>query len=332
MWLDVGEEDRHSIESVASRVGLDPLAVEDIFDDVHYPKVDKFPEYLFVVLHGLTEIDGRIGTMELDVVVGRNHLVTFHAAPSSTIDWLMERALDSDLLAEGGPDLLLAQLAEVQGRRFLPVVSELDDLIDDLEDRALAGDPAVVGEIQALRSDAARLRRVVGPLRDTLLELSRPLSGLVSERAQVRFESGYDHHYRLVESLDAARAMLTAVLETYRSTVAERMNEVMKVLTVYTAVLLPLTLIAGIYGMNFSNMPELRWNSGYFVLLVLMAVVAVGQWIYFARRGFIGGFRPGRVARGVGAGLVKVARLPYTAASVIFREVTPGHRSPHDGK
>jgi magnesium transporter len=333
VWLDVAGEPRESVERVAGLFGFDALAVEDILDEVHYPKVDKFPDYLFVVLHGLAEEDGRITTMEIDVAVGHGYLVSFHSEHSMAIDWLMERSIDSDLLADAGPDVLLAQLAEVQGRRFLPLVSELDDLIDDLEDRALDGDPEVVAEIQVLRSDAARLRRVVGPLRDTLLELSRPLSDVISERAQVRFESAYDHHYRLVENLDAARAMLAAVLETYRSTVAERMNEVMKVLTVYTAVLLPLTLLAGIYGMNFVNMPELEWSNGYYLLLAVMGVVAIAQWVYFARRGFVGRFRPTKVARGVGVGLVKVARLPFTAATHIIREVGPAatRTRPGDG-
>jgi magnesium transporter len=308
---------------------LDELAIEDVHDDIHYPKVDEFEGYLFVVLHGIAEIDGRLGTSEVDAFVGVSYLITFRAANSVAADRLIQRMIPRGSAVGVGPDELLARLAEVQGRRFLPVVTELDLAIDDLEDRAIAGDPDVLAEVQALRGDAARLRRVVGPLRDTLQELSDPLSDLIGPEARDRFASVYDHHYRLVESLDAARTMLGAVLDTYRSTVSERMNEVMKVLTVYTAILLPLSLIAGIYGMNFSNMPELGWRSGYFALLGLMAVIAIGQWIYFVRRGFIGRFRPERAARSLGTGLVKVARLPFDAASQIARDVgsLPNRRS-----
>lgn len=324
LWVDVQGSDANEIRSMTDLFGFDPLAVEDIFDDIHYPKVDEFDDHLFVVLHGIAEVDGRVGTMEVDAFIGADYLVTFHSGDSLAIDGLIQRVADGQH-AGAGADVLFARLAEVQGRRFLPLVSELDRAIDDLEDRAIAGDPDVVGEIQALRGDASRIRRVMGPLRDTLDELST--SEVLSVDARDRFASTYDHHYRLVENLDAARIMLAAVLETYRSTVSERMNEVMKVLTVYTAILLPLSLLAGIYGMNFVNMPELEWRNGYLVLLGLMAVIAIGQWVYFVRRGFIGRFRSGRAARRLGSGLVRVARLPLDAASLIVREVTPGSRS-----
>ncbi len=320
-WLDLGGGDVAEIVALCERLGFDRLATEDVIDEAHFPKVEDFGEYLFVVLHGLGRGDDRLVTVELDAFVGPDFLVTFHQDPVPALAWLAEQAQSRPAFAEGGPDLMLSRLAEGQARRYLPIIQALDDQVDEIEVRAVEGDPAVVGEVQALLRDASRLRRIVGPQREVLLTLSHEYSPVVSEHAQRRFGDVYDHHFRLVESLDVAKGMLAALLDTYRSTVAERMNAVMKVLTVYAAILLPLSLLAGIYGMNFANMPEREWRWGYFALLGVMAAVAIGQWIYFIRRGFIGRFRPGRIPVAVGKGLVHVAAVPIRSVMGVATEL-----------
>ncbi|MFZ0491995.1 MAG: magnesium/cobalt transporter CorA [Acidimicrobiia bacterium] len=307
-WVDVHLEDEREVKDLALRFGWSDLAVEDAVVDVHYPRVDFLDGYLFVVLHGLDEDEGRIETSELDAFLGPDYLVTVHRRPSPSIDWLADAMEANAAYAIGAPDLFLAVLAETIGRRYLPLLDSVDDRIEELESAAIEGRPGVLGDVQALRRDIIVLRRVAGPQREVLLSLGRPVTPVVSKDAQLRFDSAYDHAYRFVEDLDTARSLLASVLDTYRSTVAERTNEAMKVLTVYTAILLPLTLIAGIYGMNFLRMPELHWRWGYFGVLALMMVIAVGQWIYFVRRGFIGKERP--LKRRLGTGLASLARLP----------------------
>lgn len=307
-WIDVLLDDEQEVRDLASRFGWSDLAVEDAVVDVHYPRVDFLDGYLFVVLHGLDEDEGRIETSELDAFLGPDYLVTVHRRPSPSIEFLAGVVEENSGYAVGGPDLFLARLAETIGRRYLPLLDSVDDRIEDLETAAMEGRPGVLGDVQALRRDIIVLRRVAGPQREVLLGLGRPVTPVVSSDAQLRFDSAYDHSYRFVEDLDTARSLLASVLDTYRSTVAERTNEVMKVLTVYTAILLPLTLLAGIYGMNFVRMPELKWHWGYFAVLGLMMLIAIGQWIYFVRRGFIGKERPLR--RHLGTGLSAIARLP----------------------
>ncbi len=315
VWVDVRDEDTEELTAIGELLGLDPLAVEDATIDTHFPKVDDYGTHVFVVLHGLSERDGRLETGELDAFVGEPYLVTVHRGESPAIEW----AVSGDVPFAPTPDLMLARIAETSARRFLPLLDAIDDEIDALEERAVAGDGTVVPEIQALRRDAVRVRRTIGPQREVLAALSRAFSPVVGERAQAQFASVYDHHLRVVESLDGARALLAATLDTYRGAVAERMNEVMKVLAVYAAILLPLSVLAGIYGMNFVNMPELQWRFGYFLLLGIMAAVTLGQWVYFARRGFIGAFKFARVPRAVGRGLVRLAQLPVDAAVTIAR-------------
>jgi magnesium transporter len=307
-WIDVLLDDEQEVRDLAGRFGWSDLAVEDAVADVHYPRVDLLDGYLFLVLHGLDEEEGRIVTSELDAFLGPTYLVTIHRRPSPSIEWLAGLVEANGAYAVDAPDLFLAVLAETIGRRYLPLLDSVDDRIEGLESMAIEGLANVPGDVQALRRDIIVLRRVAGPQREVLLSLGRPVTPVVSADAQLRFDSAYDHAYRFVEDLDTARSLLASVLDTYRSTVAERTNEVMKVLTVYTALLLPLTLIAGIYGMNFVRMPELHWRWGYFGVLALMVTIAVGQWIYFVRRGFIGKGRPLR--RKLGTGLASLARLP----------------------
>jgi magnesium transporter len=167
-----------------------------------------------------------------------------------------------------------------------------------------------------------RLRRVLAPQRDTVRGLADEEFPAISERARLRLRSAHDQYVRATESLDSSRALLAAVLETYRAVVAERANEVMKVLAVFAAILLPLSVMAGIYGMNFANMPELDWRWAYFVALGIMATVALALWLYFARRGFIGGPRLGRIPKAVGSGLAGLVRLTTLPVSSVSRMLT----------
>ncbi|MDH5616684.1 MAG: hypothetical protein OEY62_09125, partial [Acidimicrobiia bacterium] len=228
------------------------------------------------------------------------------------VEWTYERLLQADAFSALRPDMLLAGILEAAIRRSLQLVDGLETQIGDLESRSVVGDPSVVGLVQAFRRDAIILRRVLAPERDMVRSLMHEGMPGVDERTRRRLDSVYDDCYRVVESLDMARALLASVLETYRGAVAERTNEVMKVLTVFTVIILPLSLLAGIYGMNFSNMPELQWPWAYFALLAVMLTVVLGLWVYFSKRGFIGGPRLPRVDRVVGRGLAGLFHLTTT--------------------
>jgi len=314
VWVDMDGVSGGELDVVARMFSLDPLAVEDILDAAHFPKIDDYGDHIFVVLHGLGVRDERIETQELDVACGSDFLLTAHRDPSPSVAAAIAEARRGGAHSPHRPDLAFARLAEIQVRRYLPAVDALEEAIEDLEDRAVRGDRSVIGDVQALRRDAVVIRRVVGPQRETLVALGRPFSPVVSPSAQLRFASVADHHYRLDESLESARSLLGAILETYRSSVSERTNDVMKVLTVYTAIILPLTLIAGVYGMNLSRLPGADHPAAFTATVVLMAVVSAAQWGYFVSRGFIG--RPsGRKA--VGGGLARLARPPVEIAGAL---------------
>lgn len=321
IWLDVVGVDASEVQAIADEFDFDHLSVEDVLDESEYPKVDDYPDHTLAVLLGIADDEQKLRIVEYDVFVGPGYLVTILHEDLPGVGWMREHLVEPGRLAGLGPDRFAALVVEAEAGRFRTLVDSLEGHIEGLEDRALAADATVIGEIHALRRDALVLRRVLGPLEDAVHRLGgEPLPG-IGPRAGMRFASIEDGYERIVESVDAARGLLTAVLETYRAAAAEKANEVMKVLTVFAAIVLPLSLMAGIYGMNFQHMPELGWRWSYFALLGAMAVVGIGLWLYFARRGFIGGPRIGAVPRTIGRGLTGVVRLTTKPVAGLARVV-----------
>jgi magnesium transporter len=295
---------------VGTDFSLDPLAVDDVLDWSQHPKVEEHVGYTFVVGHGLSVASSdRLRTTEYNVFVADDFLVTFHQEDLPGFIWGREHVIAGGAMVESAPDLVWARIAEAGSSRFQPLADGLEERIDGLEDQALAANSAVPAEVLALRRDVQTLRSAVVAQREAYRVIARGDLPGISPRGARRLAHVFDDFNRLAEVLDGARLLLGSVLETYRSTVAERANEVMKVLTVFSAIILPLSLVAGIYGMNFNNMPELRTRYGYFVVVGLMVVVAVGLWLYFARRGFVGAPRLHRVPKVVGRGLVDLVKV-----------------------
>lgn len=294
LWLDVQTEDPDEILDIGTALGFDPLSIDDVVTDM-LPKLDVFDDYSYLVCHGLRFTDGRIGTIEFDLFIRDRMLVTFRPAELHGISWVREH-LES-LTAIDSPAALAARILEVGSRRFPNLIDALEERIEDLEDRAMLADNAVIGAAQALRRDVIVLRRVFGPQRDVIQRLA--VDPVLDPQSRRAFADVFDHHFRFVESLDAARALISSIQETHRGAIAARTNEVMKVLTVFSAIMLPLTLVAGIWGMNV-ELPIATSTGAFAIVVGGMAVLAVGLWLYFAWRGFVGGIRLSRIPKAVG--------------------------------
>lgn len=319
IWLDVSINEEALIQRLATRFNWDRIEMEDVFDDSPIGKVIDVGEHVFVVMQTLGKAPRRVSTVEVDAFLMEDLLVTIRHGEIDVIDDLYEASATA---TSGGADRMLARLAAGLVAPLLPLLDSLEERIETLEDRAIARDPSVIGEVQVLRSDVTRLRRFVAPQRDVALSLSREdATPLITRRARQRFSDVHEQLYRVVESLDGARLLLASVLETYRSTVAEDMNRVMKVLTVFSAIMLPLTLMAGIWGMNFRQMPELEKPNGYFIALGSMAGFGVALWTWFSRQGFIGGPRLRDLPKAIGLGLWEVATLPVKGVGKVVRSV-----------
>ncbi|MCJ7780907.1 MAG: magnesium transporter CorA family protein [Acidimicrobiia bacterium] len=311
-WLDVDSIDLEIVEEIGRMFALNRVGLDDVLTLSEFPKADDYDDHVFFSSHSPALADERVTTAELDGFVSDWCLITFHRTLIPGVEWTLERLLQAATVSSLRPDALLAGILEAAARRSLQLVDGLEAQISDLESRSVAGDPSVVGLVQAFRRDAIVLRRVLAAERDMVRSLMHEGMPGIDGRARGRLDSVYDDCYRVVESLDMTRALLASVLETYRSSVAERTNEVMKVLTVFSVIILPLSLLAGIYGMNFTNMPGLDRPWGYFALLAVMLTVAAGLWVYFSRRGFIGEPRVPRVDRVVGRGLAGLFHVTTT--------------------
>jgi len=270
-----------------------PLTVEDCRANRHHPKIEEFPDYLYFILHAVrtdTSPD-RFNTIELDGYLGRNYVVTYHHESFPSIAKVKTSVRSSPVLCQRGASFLLHQIVDSIVDDYLPVMDDFDERINDLEDDIFAlrrPNKEILEEILGLKRSVLRLRRITSKQLDVLYRMSHGQFQLISGAALPFYRDIYDHLVRVMDLAESYRDLISGSLEAYLSVVSNRLNEIMKVLTIFSAVMLPLTFIAGVYGMNFDNMPELHSLYGYYVVWVIMAAVAFGMLGYFWRRGWLG--------------------------------------------
>jgi len=296
VWVDM-----ESPTEADERVLLDvfkfhPLTVEDCRENRHYPKIEEFTGYLYFIVHGVradTSPD-RFNTIELDGFLGPNFVITYHHDYFRSIDNVKQLLRTSPISCKRGPAFLLHQILDHVVDYYSPVLDDFDTRIDELEHEIFnlnRPNNVILSEIMDLKRSVLRLRRISNKQMDIILRMSRGEFHLIPEEMRPFYRDIYDHIVRVTDLAESYRDLISGSLEAYLSVVSNRMNEIMKVLTIFSAIMLPLTFIAGVYGMNFDNMPELHSRYGYFGTLIVMGVVAVGMLIFFWRRGWLGGSR-----------------------------------------
>jgi magnesium transporter len=292
LWIDADEQTDGVRELLLDKLQLHSLVIEDIFSDRLTPKVEEYENFLYLVMHGVRR-DGEtpedLCTVELDVVIGENWVFTHHTIAMRTVDDIREDLKRNPKVLARGPAFIAHALIDKLTDYYLPVMDRFDDEISDLEKDVVENlAPDAVPRIFAMRRSIQRLRRLSIHQRDTLQRLSRGEFDRIPESAIPFYRDVYDHFVRIADLTDSYRELLTSSLETYMSVTANRTNEIMKVLAIMSTLMLPLTFIAGVYGMNFEHMPELKWKYGYlFALGLMLATVLLLLW-YFRRKGWIG--------------------------------------------
>lgn len=297
IWVDM-----ESPTSEDERVLLDifrfhPLTVEDCRENRHYPKIEEFPGYIYFIVHGVradTSPD-RFNTIELDGFLGPNYVITYHHDMFRSINEVKQLLRTSPVGCQRGPAFLAHQILDRVVDYYSPVLDDFDDRIDRLEDDIFtAKNPnnRILSEIMDLKRSVLRLRRISVKQMDVVLRMSRGEFHLIPEEMRPFYRDIHDHLVRVVDLAENYRDLISGSLEAYLSVVSNRLNEIMKVLTIFSAIMLPLTFIAGVYGMNFDNMPELHSRYGYYATWGLMIVVAFLMLFFFWRRGWIGRRKP----------------------------------------
>ncbi|MGD2104892.1 MAG: magnesium/cobalt transporter CorA [Anaerolineae bacterium] len=280
LWVDLCEEPAETCESLLRDVfAFHPLAVDDALVENHIPRVDDWDAYLYLVLHALNfdqRSDEPLGTVELDVFLGRNYLVTHRAHPIASVNDVWAASLRDKRHLTRGPAQLLYRVLDELVTGHMPVIEAIDEAIDTIEDQVFGDpDPATLQQIFTLKRALLRLRRIIGPQREVLNKLARGDYAVVATDERVFFRDVYDHLVRLHDMSESLRDLASSALDTYLSAVNNRMNEIMKVLTVITTLFMPLSFLAGFFGMNFFQpvVPRDAWTSQAAFLLVLAAMV-----------------------------------------------------------
>ncbi len=288
-WVNVcGIHDIHTIESIGNNFNIHPLVQEDILNTFHRPKFEESEEYLFLVLKMLIYNPGAkdVISEQVSFVLGPNFLVTFQEQEGDVFNPVRERLRKAlGRVRKMGPDYLLYALMDAVVDNYFLVLEAIGEDLEILEDQLLGNPtPEVLQSVHKLKREMIFLRKAVWPLREVLNGLQKTVSKLVKNNTKMYIRDIYDHTIQVIETVETYRDMVAGLQDLYLSSVSNKMNEVMKVLTIIATIFIPLTFIAGIYGMNFEFMPELKWKNGYFIVWGIMAVVTLGMVFYFKRK------------------------------------------------
>lgn len=289
-WINVdGASDHAVIEKLGTHYGLHPLIIEDIFDTQQRTKIDIFDDYVLFVLkmHTYDTATHTIAVEQVSLVLGENFVLTFQEdRPGDVFDDVRVRlSNEKSRLRQAGSDYLVYTLIEAVINSYFEVIELFGEQLEAVEDELLTTTRrAILEHIHFLKRELIFFRRSVWPLRSMLSHLDRHETQLIQADTEIYFRDLHDHIMQIVDSIEIYRDMLTSMLELYLSSMSNKMNEIMKFLTLIGTIFIPLTFIAGVYGMNFRHMPELTWRWGYVGIWVIMIVVGLGMVGYFKRK------------------------------------------------
>ena len=286
LWVDLmapGEAERRLLSEVFS---FHPLAVEDAVSALQFPKIETYPGYLYVVLHGIhaEPQHTQFATRDVDFFLGRNYLVTVHDGDSHSINTIREMCNRHEHILKEGPVSLMHRIVDRMIDNYRPVFEEIEARVGRLEEEAFAGHERLSRRVMRLKRDVSSMRRVLVPQRDAIGRLARREFPMISDEMTYRFRDVYDHVVRLTEEAILFQDRITGIFEVNLSSVSNRLNQVMKLLTVMSTIFLPLTVLTGMWGMNitiphFPGGPDVQ----FWWILGLMIVICVAMLVFFRR-------------------------------------------------
>lgn len=295
-WVNVdGLGDIERLQALATVFELHPLELEDVLNVGHRPKLDENPNHLFLIMK-MPSIVGHVHLEQVCIFIGRNFVLSFQETSGDCLDTVRQRLrAGRGRIRTSGPDYLAYAILDAVVDSYFPVLEQYAEHLDRIEDDIVTNpSDEVLSQIHEAKKDLLALRRSIWPLRDVLNVMIRDASDFIGETTRVYLRDVYDHVVQMIDLIETYREFGSGLTDYYLSIVSNRMNEVMKVLTVIATIFIPLTFIAGIYGMNFDatvspwNMPELRWYWGYPVVLGAMLLLGLGSFLYFRHKNWIG--------------------------------------------
>jgi magnesium transporter len=296
LWVDFEETPSETDEPILRKVfGFHPLAVDDALQETHVPKLDDWGKYLYIVLQALNFIrdDCNLDSLELDVFLGKNYLVTHHDLPIRAVSRVWESCQRDERYQKMDADNFLYKLIDELVVDYMTTVEDMDEEIEWVEDQIFAKpSPEIVQRLFALKRATLHLRRALSPLREVLNKLARDNFAVVDAKDRIYFRDIYDHLVRLHDISESLRDLVGGALDTYLSVINNRMNDIMKTLTVITTLFMPISFIAGFFGMNFFqpvSAPLANWTRilPFIVSSIIMILLPAGMLIWIRRRGWM---------------------------------------------
>lgn len=295
-WVDIqGFGDRSVMNKLGTIFNLHPLLLEDVVNVPQRPKTEPYGDKLLVVIRmvqmGKDERNGEpvVDMEQVSMVIAKNYLITFQEKPGDVLDSVRKRLVSNKgIIRKSGADYLGYVIADTIIDAYYPVLEVIGNHLEALESDVIENpSPSVTGELNRLKNQLINLRRAIWPQREAINKLVRGDHGLISEDVCIYLRDTYDHCIQTSEVAEMYREMASSLMNTYLSAVANRTNEVMRILTIMASIFIPLTFMAGIYGMNFEHMPELHYKYSYTILWIAMGTVATGMLLFFYRKGWI---------------------------------------------
>jgi magnesium transporter len=291
-WLNIdGIHQVDLIEKIGKQFRLHPLALEDVLNTDQRPKFDDYEDYICVILKMLTynEKDNRIKVEQISLIVGQSLVISLQESEGDVFDPVRERLRKAKgRIRKMGSDYLAYALVDAVVDSYFVVLERIGEEIESLEDELLSDPkPETSRTIHRLKRELIFLRKSVWPLREVMGRLERGESTLVKEQTKPFLRDVYDHTVHVIDTVETFRDMVSGMIDVYLTSVSYKLNEIMKVLTIIATIFIPLTFIAGVYGMNFKYMPELEWRAGYALAWLLMIAVGVTLLVYFRRKRWI---------------------------------------------
>ncbi len=289
-WVNVdGLSDVDIVAGIGQELNIHPLVLEDILSTHQRPKLEEYENFLYLVIKGISlnfEKEFCLQYEQISILLLANCVVTFKEKPDDTFDPIINHLQNQHgRLRQLGSDYLAYVIVDTIVDEYFVVEDNLDDIIDPLEDNLLLNSSKeMLQTVQHIRRGLISMKRNISPLRELLATIQRIDTPLLQEKTMRYYGDVYDHVLRVSDSLESYRERISAMHDIYLSSISNKMNETMKILTIFATIFIPLTFIAGVYGMNFEYMPELRWRWGYPVLWIIFIAISIGLIIFFKRK------------------------------------------------
>jgi magnesium transporter len=288
-WINIdGLHEVEVIEKIGKNFGLHPLVLEDIVHTGQRPKMEEYEGYIFLITKMLSydEVEDKLRTEQFSLILGPNYIITFQEEVGDVFEMVRERLRKGKgRIRKHPPDYLAYALIDAVVDHYFLVLEKIGEKVESLEEELVTNPtPETLQTIHRLKRELIFLRKSVWPMRELIGGLERGESSLVGEKTTVFLRDVYDHTIQVIDTVETLRDMVSGMLDVYLSSLSNKMNEVMKVLTIIATIFIPMTFIAGIYGMNFEFMPELKWHWGYPIVWLIIIAIAVIMLFYFRKK------------------------------------------------